>query len=191
MDQRTFKKVTEGYSEEEKRFAMENIRKQEAWEKSPEGIAYSTDIRDAVLPIGATPHENLIVEVLSKLPARTRGKVQGNATFFVTYGDSYVTHGTGKWVILLHFKRRDSDRAKRLTIAHEIGHLLQYLKDPHGSGGYEAEKAADDFAERYGFGRAYSKEQLAGFEKRHGRPRESSTRGRHKRQGARVKRVKT
>jgi hypothetical protein len=130
------------------------------WEKSPDGIYQSTDIRSATLPKGDTPPENHIIDVLTALPASIRRKVQENATFFVTYSDSYVMHGTDKWVILLNFASKETDRARRTTVAHEIGHLMDYLKDPNGNGGYLAEKRADDFSEKYGFGRAYTEKKL-------------------------------
>ena len=141
----------------------EALRQEREWEDSYDGIIYNTDIRECSISPGATPPEILIADVLRKLPRHVRTKVQENSTFVPTYGSSYVSAGTAKNLIILAFKGRESDRSKRRTIAHEIGHLIRMLKNPHDSGGYQAEKEADDFSEKYGFGRVYSEERLEMF----------------------------
>ncbi len=138
-------------------------RRELAWENSPDGILDATDIRSATRPRGELSAEVLIIQVLSRFPLRVRRQVQENATFFITYSDSYVMHGSKAWVILLNFSRRQSPAGRRRMIAHECGHLMDYLKDPTGNGGYAAEKRADDFAERYGFGRVFSERRLSRF----------------------------
>ena len=53
--------------------------------------------------------------------------------------------------IFLSLKPDKSEEFQQNTIAHELAHFI--LK--HGQGGSEVEKAADDLAGEWGFGRSY------------------------------------
>jgi hypothetical protein len=102
----------------------------------------------------------LIVDVLQRLPKRIREKVLENVIFVHTVADGTVHRFRGgkhdRAYIIFNFRGVKSKKRKLCTIAHEIGHFVLLPKNPAKSvPAEENERRADDFSEKWGFGRAY------------------------------------
>lgn len=107
----------------------------------------------------------LVAQVIQRLPKRIREKVLDSRN-----GASFVLSNPGvlgntmelyfptedylgaRWFIFLCLSHRLSRKRKMTVIAHEIAHFV--LKRSTGSG-REAEKAADNLCQKWGFGRTY------------------------------------
>lgn len=141
---------------------LEQQRKHDAWKNSLEGIL--NDL--TVLPGTASDDDRLLVaQVLYRLPKHIREKVleSKNGATFVLFNPDVLgetqelyfnqDHLGLRWFIFLSFplRMRLSRKRKMTVIAHEIAHFV--LK--HASGGREAEKAADNLCQKWGFGRGY------------------------------------
>ncbi|MCI0529767.1 MAG: hypothetical protein L0Y56_20180 [Nitrospira sp.] len=125
----------------------------------------------SVIPLAVTDEDQkvktLIVKTLLKLPHKVRNKVLDEVTFVAlnTEGSHGVfdllycpPHEKEKYepMIFLNFNgfRRKTESFKLTVIAHEIAHfILNHGNEP----GPTQEKDADDFCEKWGFGRAYKK----------------------------------
>ena len=133
-------------------------KKYEEWENSIEGIAYNLEvIGDVIIEDG--PHTSLICQVLQRLPKKTREKVLEEVIFIHTtaWGTIHQLHVQedikNRVIIIFNFKCIRKDETKMDTIAHEIGHYI--LGHADGGKDLKEERAADDLAEKWGFGRSY------------------------------------
>ncbi|MFZ2055687.1 MAG: hypothetical protein WAU81_15975 [Candidatus Aminicenantales bacterium] len=146
---------------EEKEFDPRGTKRDyENRENSLDGIRYDMSI------MGECTTEDemnnlLIVKVLQKLPKRIRKKVLEKVVFVHTVADGTVhpfLHRGGRdgAYIIFNFRGIKSKKRKLCTIAHEIGHFISRPKNPlKGIPHDESERRADDFSEKWGFGRAY------------------------------------
>jgi len=137
---------------------MMKNKKYEEWENSIEGIAYNLKvIGDVVIKDGW--HTSMICQVLQKLPKKTREKILEEVIFIHTtaWGTIHQLHVQedikNRVIIIFNFKCIKKDEKKMDTIAHEIAHyILGQLDETNDA---KKERAADDLAEKWGFGRSY------------------------------------
>lgn len=157
-----------------------NVADYRKWEDSLEGILYNLSTwGDTSFEDGE--NKAIIARTLQRLPRRVRIKVLNKVAFIAmaaqgtvcklrfskdvkkddikSTGDIY-TVVIEPVVIFVNFPKRQKESDKMNTVAHEIAHFilgdgLGFYPEPKHPKGYNAEKAADDLAEKWGFGRSY------------------------------------
>ena len=169
---------------DEKKKFIQDVRKQEReykkWENSLEGILYNLSTwADATQQ--DEKNKIIIAKTLQRLPKRIREKVLSEVVFmsmtacgtlvkfryskivrkeeFREIGGAYAV-AMETVVIFLNFHNKHSEKYHMDTVAHEVAHFIlgDYtgnFPEPKHPKGYNAENAADDLAEKWGFRRAY------------------------------------
>ncbi len=115
----------------------------------------------------------LVADVYLGLPSNLRQKAMEKISFWLLADAAFPEHVyipvppkatavEATFVVIPGEFLKHSDRSLRTTIAHEVAHILLTKKGEapsHGKGA-EDELAADDLCESWGFGRAYSKQEI-------------------------------
>jgi hypothetical protein len=162
--------------------AKEQARDHDKWENSVEGILYNLstwgDVTDK-----DEKDKQIVAKTLERLPKRVREKVLNEVTFVFTashYGtlqklrfsrfikkEDFEKMGDGYTfveetvAIYLNFSRSKKESFHMDTTAHEIAHFINGDADtPKRPKGYNAERAADDLTEKWGFKRAYKSYEM-------------------------------
>jgi hypothetical protein len=129
----------------------------------------------------AGTHRSLLVETIARLPRRVQERVTGEeGPVFLLVSDSAPSASIESWMhpkgpyILLNLGgvKVNGRNRRRLqqTIAHEIAHFILkhwrvYGLESKVKSGRRIETAADNLCEKWGFGRAYTRRQLAMHQK--------------------------
>lgn len=158
------------------------IQKHEEWENSIEGILYGIGGMLGGSTTDSEHDEYLIAKALQQVPKDVRGYIIENVIFILAGDQDGIIHRLrfqidenrikeeripqkGKADIIIHYIEQDfiiltfspemSDEYKTVTIVHEFAHIILNRNDMSYHGGEQAEKAADDLIESWGFPRAY------------------------------------